>query len=58
MLTLSMSLMVVEDQKPYLNFINSLKSKETKTQYKSALFRFMSHHGNMTFNDLVSLPPK
>ncbi len=58
MLTLSMSLTVVEDQKPYLNFINSLKSKETKIQYKSALVRFMSHHDNMTVDGLLSLSPK
>ena len=58
MVTLSMSITILEDQRPYLNFINSLKSKETKIQYRSALFRFMSHNGNLTLDSLLSLSPK
>jgi integrase len=58
MLTLTMSLTVQENKKPYLNFINSLKSKQTKKQYKSALFRFISRNGNATLDGLLSLSPK
>jgi integrase len=58
MLTLTMSLTVQENKKPYLNFINSLKAKQTKKQYKSALFRFISRNGNVTLDGLLSLSPK
>ncbi len=55
MLTLSMSL-VLQGQ-PYMNFINSLKSKETKSKYHWTLLRFTSHY-QTSLEQLLSLTVK
>jgi lipoate-protein ligase A len=48
--------LVVQGQ-PYLNFINSLKSKETKGAYSRALLRFTAHYQG-SLQQLVSLTHK
>ena len=50
------SLVLLEGQ-PYFNFINSLKSRETKNQYRLAIQRFLIH-ANVNLADLLSLPSK
>lgn len=42
--------------RPYLNFINSLKSVETKKIYRKALRRFMTVNKFETLEDILSLP--
>lgn len=49
-----MSLTVLHGR-PYHNFINSLKSKETKRKYRSALLRYLKHY-KTTLEDALSLP--
>lgn len=49
-----MSLAVLHGR-PYHNFINSLKSKETKRKYRSALLRYLKHY-KTTLEDALSLP--
>ena len=50
-----MSCLVLEEEaQPYLNFINSLKSKETKKEYRNALFKFVKHY-NTTLECLLGL---
>jgi integrase len=53
-----MSLMALLEGQPYLNFINSLKSGETKAQYRRMLQRFLIHTKIPNIVDLLSLPPK
>ena len=52
------SLVVSLQGQPYLNFINSLKSNETKAQYRKMLHRFLTHVKIPNLVDLLSLPPK
>ena len=47
-------LVLEEEAQPYLNFINSLKSKETKKEYRNALFKFVKHY-NTTLEGLLGL---
>lgn len=57
MLTLSVSSLVVLEGDPYLNFINSLKSKDTKRQYRQSLVSFIKHY-DTTLECLLSLIAK
>jgi integrase len=56
-LRLSVSSLVVLEGDPYLNFINSLKSKDTKRQYRQSLVSFIKHY-DTTLEGLLSLTPK
>lgn len=49
-----MSIAVLQGR-PYHNFINSLKSKETKKEYRSALLRYLKHY-KTTLEDALQLP--
>ena len=49
-----MSNLVLEGES-YYNFINSLRSEDTKTDYRNALVRFTRH---FSINDISSLSPK
>lgn len=42
----------------YLNFINSLRSKETKEQYLYCLVRFLNYYGCQSLENLLGLPLK
>ena len=42
--------------RPYLNFINSLKSEQTKGAYRKALIRFMTTNHIDNLEELLSLP--
>ena len=43
------------DGRAYYNFINSLKSDQTKTEYKKCLLKYLSHN-KITLGELVKLP--
>lgn len=42
--------------RPYLNFINSLKSEQTKDAYRKGLLRFMSTNKFQTLEEMLALP--
>jgi len=42
----------------YLNFINSLKSKETKVKYRTTLLKFIQHYQISNLENLLSLTVK
>jgi len=44
---------VQEQTEPYQNFINSLKSHETKKAYKTGLFKYLKHY-NTTIEGLLA----
>jgi integrase len=54
-----MSRQVLDEElgQPYLNFINSLKSKETKREYRYALLSFVKHY-DITLQGLLILGPR
>lgn len=53
-----MSETVILQGQPYLNFINSLKSPETKVKYRKTLLNFLSHYNISSLEDLLSLTRK
>lgn len=51
-----LSAIVIEEKtRAYRNFINSLKSEETKESYRNALQRYVSHY-QISLKDMLSLP--
>ncbi len=56
-MSVSNSTLVLQEQPSYTNFINSLKSPETKEQYRKKLINFIEHY-NVTLDGLLSLAPK
>ncbi len=50
-----MSSLIVLQGRPYHNFINSLKSVETKQAYQKALLRYPSHY-KTTLENILTLP--
>ena len=46
---------IQEDKRPYQNFIHSLKSLETKQEYRKCLIRYLSHYKKSVEN-MLSLP--
>jgi site-specific recombinase XerD len=51
------SLVLQEEGQPYLNFINSIKSKETKREYRYVLLNFVKHY-NTSLEGLLGLGTK
>jgi integrase len=47
--------LIVLQGRPYLNFINSLKSQETKQAYQKALLRYLTHY-KTTIDSILTLP--
>lgn len=52
---LSEQVRILDNTRPYRNFINSLKSDETKREYKDCLQKFLSYY-NLTTDKMLSLP--
>ena len=52
----NLSLNQIEEGRPYYNFINSLKSKETKEIYKKCLVYYLQHYNLTRVDELLSLP--
>ena len=48
---------VVLTGKPYLNFINSLKSKHTKKEYRKRLINFLSYN-EVSIESVLTIPVK
>jgi site-specific recombinase XerD len=44
---------VLEEERLYSNFINSLKSEETKKNYSYALKKYMAYHTMKDYSDLM-----
>ena len=45
---------IEENTRPYRNFINSLKSDETKQEYRKCLTKYLSYY-NLTLDKMLSL---
>ena len=52
----NLSLNQIEEGRPYYNFINSVKSKETKEIYKKCLVYYLQHYNLSKIDELLSLP--
>ena len=52
----NLSLNQIEEGRPYYNFINSLKSKETKEIYKKCLVYYLQHYNLSKIDELLTLP--
>ena len=50
-----MSSVTILQGRPYLNFINAIKSEETKEEYRRCLMRYLSHY-KTTLEDMLTLP--
>ena len=49
------SAVTVLQGRPYLKFINAIKSEETKEEYRRCLLRYLSHY-KTTLEDMLTLP--
>ncbi len=47
---------VQEQTRPYQNFINSLKSEETKELYRICLIKYLNHYHVTSLDSMLSLP--
>ena len=52
---MSSSSLIALQGRPCVNFLNSLKSEETKEEYRRCLLRYLSHY-KTTIEDMLSLP--
>ena len=50
-----MSSLILLQGRPYHNFINSIKSEETKEEYKRSLLRYISHY-KTNLGDILNRP--
>lgn len=49
-------MLLIEQGKPYYNFINSLKTEETKKEYRKCLDKFVQHYSIANLKDFLKLP--
>ena len=47
--------LILDEEKIYSNFINSLRSKFTKRQYRIALQHYMKFHGIVKYSGLMAM---